>query len=88
MFGCGSLLHEVIPLDPASLAWKDEGLLRCRNDDYSQKSCIWIGAGSSKSDTMVDNGLAPLLTVSSAQDNAGAECQDTSFSSPFPRFAQ
>ena len=56
MFGCLLPLHEVTPLDPACLAWTDEMLLRCRNDDSSQKSRIWIGAASSMPDARLDNG--------------------------------
>ena len=80
MFGCLSPLHEVTPLDPACLAWTDEILLRCGNDDSSQNLSIWIGAASSMPDARLDNGLAPLLSVSSAQANAGSDSQDTSFS--------
>ena len=80
IFGCCSPLDEVSPLDPACLAWTDESLLRHRSDDSSHNSRVWIGAASSKSDAMVENGLAPLLSASSAQANAGADSQDTSFS--------
>ena len=47
--------------------------VRCRSDDSSQNSRTWVGAPSSKSDAMVDNGLVPVLAVSSAQANAGAD---------------
>ena len=80
IFGWFSFLHEVTPLDPLHLACTDESLLRCRNDDSSHNSSIWIVAEYSKSDAMVDNGIAPLLSVSSGQANASADIQNISFS--------
>ena len=60
-----------------------------RNDDSAQKSSIWSGAESSKSDAKVDNGSAPLV-LSSEHANAGADSQDRVCSSHFvlivPRF--
>ena len=70
-------LHDVTPLDPSCLAWTVESLLRCRSDASSHNSRIQIGAVWSMSDAMVDNGLAPVLSVSSAQANAGADSRYT-----------
>ena len=55
MFGCCSPLHEVTSLDPACMAWTDESSLRCRKDDSSENSRVWIGAAFPKS------GCSPCL---------------------------
>ena len=60
------------------------GFSRCRNDDSSQNSRIWMGSASSKSDAMV----APLLSVSSAQANASADSRKTLFSHHSPCIVQ
>ena len=59
------------------LAWTAESLLRCRRDDSTDHSRIWISDASSKSDALVDIGVAPLLAVPSDKANASADSQDT-----------
>ena len=63
MFNVFTRLHEVTPLNPARLAWTDEGLLRCCSDDSPQNSHISVGAAPSSSDVVVDNVLASLFVV-------------------------